>query len=290
MKKLPMPDVVDTDILDGMRNYNTSSTGALICAEYANLHAKYIEYNSCKGNPWSCIGNTISEALRDRLEYHYNSPRTDLQYINEMRRKGSPDVCPLCGSAKTSTLDHYLPQANYPEWIVHSRNLVPACDCNSKRQNDVKGTNNNQRVLHPYFDECLTSRLVITEITGDLLDPDIDLICVNRTLVHRDTVQFHINTVVKRSTVFSWMEVKWQTLVREPRLLITAIPRERVELNMHGLETCLRETLSDKDDEYGTKNNWYSMLIAGILSSKSVKVWLLSRHNAIVNGLIDRFD
>ncbi|MBH9742077.1 hypothetical protein CJ419_20630 [Vibrio navarrensis] len=33
-------------------------------------------------------------------------------------------------------MDHFLPQADYPEWIIYSRNLVPACDCNSKRRND----------------------------------------------------------------------------------------------------------------------------------------------------------
>lgn len=287
MKKLPIPEVDDLDVLKKMKDNDRIASQPYIADEYDVMRLQYISYAGNDGDPWACTGGQISEELKDKLEYHYTHPYSDLKYIKELRSKGSPDVCPLCGSSKTATLDHFLPQADYPEWIVYSKNLVPACDCNSKRRNDVKGSNINERVLHPYYDECLSERIVCAEFKGDLELPDIDIIPLPSRAVSEETVRFHIDTVVKRSTVIPWMEAKWQSMRRRPKNIMSAIPKNAGVLTFDEMEEYILETLEDKDSEHQTLNNWYSMFIFGIYCSDEAKNWLLNIHNGIITGRID---
>jgi len=287
MKKLPLPEVDDLDILETMKNSPGIACQPFITNEYDQMRLQYTRYANNDGNPWACVGGTISNDLTNKLEYHYKSPYSDLQYIKELRAKGSPDVCPFCGSLKTATLDHFLPQADYPEWIIYSRNLVPACDCNSKRRNDVKGELQNQRVLHPYYDNCLTSRIISTEYSGNYEEPVINIVPLPVEGTAEETISFHIDTVVKRSTAIHWMEEKWQSMRRNPRVIISSIPRTAANLTIDELDTYLLETLEDKDEEHQTPNNWYSIFIHGIYRSEDVKAWLVHRFNGIKSGAID---
>ena len=60
--------------------------------------------------------------------------------------------CPLCGHRRVSTLDHYLPKANFPALAVAPLNLIPACsDCN-KAKGDFIPLTDEDEILHPYFD------------------------------------------------------------------------------------------------------------------------------------------
>lgn len=62
--------------------------------------------------------------------------------------------CPLCGMGETSTLDHYLPKEQYPQYAVFSQNLVPACPhCNTLKRDRILDEHTQVRLfLHPYFD------------------------------------------------------------------------------------------------------------------------------------------
>ncbi|WP_152033751.1 HNH endonuclease [Bradyrhizobium sp. DOA9] len=61
------------------------------------------------------------------------------------------DLCPYCSLDTNPDLDHFLPKARFPEFSLHSRNLVPICTpCNRKKANAVKSKTTGQRLfLHP---------------------------------------------------------------------------------------------------------------------------------------------
>lgn len=62
--------------------------------------------------------------------------------------------CPLCGIGFVSTLDHYLPKAQYPALAVTPTNLVPACrDCNLGKKKNYIPQMAEEESLHPYFDD-----------------------------------------------------------------------------------------------------------------------------------------
>lgn len=284
MKKLNIPETDDLNILDMMRNNRRISSQGQIDQEYDVIRQQYLHYNHHNGNPWLCESK-VSDLLKKKLKAHYLNPYSELGYIKQMRENGSPDVCPLCGSYKTGTLDHFLPQSNYGDWAIYSNNLVPACDCNSKRRNDVKGVNQHQRILHPYFDDSLEKRLVKAVFSGSFEAPEILLVPTTNTGLNEETIRFHIDTVVTRSSALSWMRRRWESMRKQPRTVISALPRDTRAISQHELEGFIQDTLSDRDEEYGTKNSWYSMLIFGIYSSEAAKTWLLRRYNELARGV-----
>jgi len=289
MKLLPFPLIDDFDVLSKMKDNPKIGSQPYITHEYQLMFDQYNNYINYQGNPWACVGNNISSNLKDRLAKHYSSPYDELKYINIIREKGSPDVCPMCGSLKSGTVDHLLPKTDYPEWAIFSKNLVPACDCNVKRRSDVKGASFFQRVLHPYYDNCLNSRIVKLELSADLNNPDMKIIPISVSNISIMTIQYHINTVIIRSGIFDWLNEKWQVMRKRPRTVISGIPRGDTVITMTQLEEYLSDTLDCKDEEHGTPNNWYSILIYGIKQSSDAKNWLLNRHNGIITETIDPF-
>ncbi|RZG76683.1 HNH endonuclease [Acinetobacter sp. WCHAc060025] len=66
--------------------------------------------------------------------YSYNAkPFIKLKNkIVELPDGSSFDTCQYCGINSISTLDHVLPKSTFPEFVVHPKNLFPACsECNS---------------------------------------------------------------------------------------------------------------------------------------------------------------
>lgn len=62
-------------------------------------------------------------------------------------------TCPLCSLRKVSTLDHYLPQAHYPQYTLLRVNLYPACmECN-KAKTDKVNPRKAEQTYHPFFDK-----------------------------------------------------------------------------------------------------------------------------------------
>lgn len=81
--------------------------------------------------------------------------------------------CPSCGISESSTLDHYLPKENYPEFSIFPKNLVPSCGvCNNRKRDRILVDGTDVRMfLHPCYDtipdtEFLTVR---TRMEADAL-------------------------------------------------------------------------------------------------------------------------
>jgi hypothetical protein len=90
-----------------------------------------------------------NENAREALKSNYSTLRDgtiygELLQVTEGR-------CPMCGFGEASTLDHYLPLSNYPEFSVFAMNLVPACArCNQLKSNIV-GKRPEEQFLHAFF-------------------------------------------------------------------------------------------------------------------------------------------
>lgn len=109
-----------------------------------------------RGNPNALIAGTLSKQQLVDLYTHYmvsaTGPSRDI-YDNLLTAAGG--WCPFCGGlGQASTLDHYLPKANFPTYSVHPNNLVPCCrDCNSGK-NTSFGPGTHKQTLHPYLDRA----------------------------------------------------------------------------------------------------------------------------------------
>lgn len=74
--------------------------------------------------------------------------------------------CPFCGIGEASTLDHYLPKDENPQFAVFSKNLVPCCSvCNTRKSDVLMDKATRVRCfLHPYYDEVPDTRFVVVDI------------------------------------------------------------------------------------------------------------------------------
>jgi hypothetical protein len=252
-------------------------------AQFAGqISIAYQSYDTSLGNilTVAAIPN-FPDTLKESLKKLYKNPPKSLSVLDSIRRNHSPDVCPMCGSLGSSTLDHIFPQTSYPEFCLFTRNLVPACGCNDLRQDSAIGAA-GERVLHPYFDAVLSQRLICATFSGTFPAPSIGVaVCYTGNMV--GPVNFHVREVVKKTNILNFLEKEWAKLLKMPDN-VPEIPQ--AAMNLPQLDDVLRRIVARHDIDYGTPNNWRSVLFAGILASPSAKNFLLTHLNGVITGAI----
>ncbi|MCH7352450.1 MULTISPECIES: HNH endonuclease [unclassified Acinetobacter] len=127
-----------------------------------NKHFKLLEaykINSCmmglkRGeNPIIC--NDVRKSNLVNL-YGYMRDRKDKEARKQIYNKirSLSEMCPYCGQTNlVTTLDHYLPQADFPQYSVFTSNLLPSCGtCNNGKLNSI-ATKYEEQPINPYYDK-----------------------------------------------------------------------------------------------------------------------------------------
>lgn len=164
MKKIPKPVIVVNDILTELvqlryigRNNNLSdklinSNSDLVSAEelyLSNSTPNFQLSTIMKSNLIGQIDKSEATMLYEKKLVSHEKLRDKYEYLRSL----SPNnICPYCNQRVVSTLDHYLPKADYSQYTVTPINLVPSCkDCNNDSGSRIIN-NISDQVLHPYFD------------------------------------------------------------------------------------------------------------------------------------------
>lgn len=85
-------------------------------------------------------------------------------FYDQLKSAASNGICPLCGQRVVSTLDHFLPKADFPSLVVVPLNLIPACsDCNKAKLDKVPPCEGEQ-TLHPYYDDVTREQWLFAEV------------------------------------------------------------------------------------------------------------------------------
>lgn len=286
MKYLVGPVHNDNNTLNVISESKQVSSFPLLRTVLPQIEDQYRHYIAVNGDV--CQLNAplnLHEDLKKALITHYTTKPADLKIIDEIRDKLSPDVCPMCGSLKSAQVDHIAAKEIYPEYAFFTRNLVPACDCNTFKGKVFKGTNPGERVLHPYYDQVLQQRLIYVEYTGDLDAPDVDIEIMQ---AHRTNpaVIFHVDHIIKRTRLLNWAATKWATIRRRPEAVFPLLRGHQGVLAHDAVENVIGGHLQAKDEEFGTPNNWDSIIYAGILSSPSAIQYITGRINGLRAGTI----
>lgn len=288
MKKLKLPEIDDNTILNNLAENNKLSSHPNLKDEISEIETQYNNYLNFNGNPWKFHAKNISDKLKNGLKNHYKSSLTsipDLDFINNMR-KSSPDVCPMCGSFKSDTIEHYLPKENYPEFSVFSKNLIPSCQCNSKRGLTTKGRSDiEERIIHPYYDDQIRTRMVgcYIENIEDSLEFNIKLVNLCDDESFKNNVAFHIEHLIEKNGILLWLASQIDRLIENPRTIILSIPKKIMDYDK--IYEFSKDILELYDEKYDTPNNWNSIFIYGLINSPGVIDWIVERHNGLVSGI-----
>jgi hypothetical protein len=293
MKRLPIPDYDDVKIIKKL-----STNKRLKKTSYPELKdsikiiiSGYEHYIKKKGNVWDITVDILPLKLKSGLLKNYDGEPGSLNYLTELRNS-SLDICPMCGSEGAVNLDHILTKENHHQWAVFSKNLVPACDCNNKRGTALTGdVSKRQRILHPYFDDCLKERLLSCNISPDanfrLADIELKYMCEYHPQF--ESIKYHVEEVVLKRGLLKWLDERWVKLRANPSVLIQTIPIKIID-SIDELSDYLIDSIGRFDKATGTPNNWNSIFVHGVLTSPSLIEWLLGRHNEIVGGGLDPRD
>lgn len=208
MRKIDKPVADFSDVFDActrtIRNDNFSKRLREIepalnrCARDYNEKSEAAEWYLI--DQYTHIEDTISKAEFGKL-YTLKLSKLNASgrsYYDQIRSSSQGNICPLCGQREVSTLDHYLPKANYPVFSILPNNLVPACkDCNFNKGTELP-LNAHQQMLHPYYDEIDQVRWLTATIVED--DPasfifsihpsdEMDELLLNRITHHFRTLK-----------------------------------------------------------------------------------------------------
>lgn len=275
MNRIPKPMYDDAGAFQALASNHRLESHPRLQPIVATILASYSQYAAVSGNPAHVQNQAIHAELGKFLKGHYASPPKDLLHITTLRESSEHRVCPMCGSMHGGTLDHYLPKNAYPIFSVFSLNLVPACKCNSKRKETLTGPNHNERVLHPYFDDCLGQRLIKAKFEDLGKVPRVTVVlAVPATHPDYAAIAFHFRKIVQKTAIQRYVADRWSNLCRKPSLAVRAL--ERNIDDPAELQRELQKELNLLDDQFGGKNNWNSVFVSGLLEPP-VMEWLRQR-------------
>jgi hypothetical protein len=159
MHKLTLAACLPRDHFSGIVGGKSGDRGARLTGMLPAVQARYVVFEAAHtvaGISGVALG-TWTKAEREDLLHCYETTTKALQQlktlISESQPDGVRDVCPYCCIGGPRQFDHYLPKEKFPEYSVHSYNLVPCCGvCNGKKSYIWLQPNNTRTFINFYLD------------------------------------------------------------------------------------------------------------------------------------------
>jgi hypothetical protein len=278
MNKLPHPVVDDRGVLESLADNEAVGSHPHLLEWVEAIAAGYDHYRASAGNALQIANVPLTDQVKGYLKGHYSSPPKGLEHISLIRRQHRHRLCPMCGSMHSGTLDHVLPKEDYSEFAIFSLNLVPACDCNIKRGRTTTGRVPGARVLHPYFDECLSERLISAHFEDLGPVPRVSLrILVDNTHQHYQAISFHVAEIVGNTGVLEYLSDSWTSLCEMPEQVVRALGE--IPATLEDLQAALGRELEMLDGHHKGRNNWNSVFVHGLMDNEVLN-WLFARLTA----------
>lgn len=186
-------------------------------------------------------------------------------FYDEILALNSLKMCPYCNTKDSTTLDHYLPKANYPQYAITPLNLVPACrDCNHKKRDDIPQCATDL-FLHPYFEDLpdfvwLNADVQQTNPVSFKFDISSASEGSKKIILHRLKKQF--NCLDLASVYGTYSANEWSSI----KYYISNLP------DCNAISQYITSTLHAA--EHHNINSWKAAMYRGMLRSS----WILNKE------------
>ncbi|KAB7661757.1 HNH endonuclease [Plesiomonas shigelloides] len=123
------------------------------CYKVYNIHAMYsLLYHLIDEHSSNAACNATKSELVKLYEQQMVKNNEGRKQYDILVNRAPHGICPFCGFAQATTLDHYMPKKKFPSFSIIPLNLVPSCsDCNTSKNEGVAG-NIQEQIIHPYYD------------------------------------------------------------------------------------------------------------------------------------------
>lgn len=155
MRSIPLLAVDATDVFDEIAAAKRQPRRGLMRAARAEVFDSYQEYEDAVPEVGGLNEAPLTNPQKEAMRHAYTvetAPMTALR--GNLLERIRVARCPFCGISEASTLDHYLPKEQYPEFSIFPNNLVPSCAvCNTLKRDRILIEGTEVRMfLHPCYD------------------------------------------------------------------------------------------------------------------------------------------
>lgn len=155
MRSIPLLVVDATDIYDEIALAKHEPRRGRMQRARAKVVAAYQSYDDVAPEVGDLANAPLTRQAKEAMRHAYEvdtQPMTALRA--DLLKRISVARCPFCGIGESSTLDHYLPKEQYPEYSIFPSNLVPSCaTCNTRKRDRILDEETRVRMfLHPGYD------------------------------------------------------------------------------------------------------------------------------------------
>jgi hypothetical protein len=155
VRSIPLLAVDATDLFDEIAAAKQKPRQGRMRAARAEVFAAYQGYEDAAPEVGGLDEAPLTDLQKEAMRHAFTvetEPMTTLR--GNLLKRISVARCPFCGISESSTLDHYLPKEQYPEFSIFPKNLVPSCAvCNTRKRDRILNDGTNVRMfLHPCCD------------------------------------------------------------------------------------------------------------------------------------------
>ena len=155
MRSIPLLAADAVDIFDEIAAAKHEPRRGLMRAARTEVLAAYQSYEAAAPEVGGLARAHLTSRQKAAMKHAFTSETQPMITLRgNLLKRISVARCPFCGISESSTLDHYLPKEQFPEFSVFPTNLVPSCSvCNTHKRDRILVQGTNVRMfLHPCYD------------------------------------------------------------------------------------------------------------------------------------------
>lgn len=202
------------------------------------------------------FNNIEKEVLIDLYQYKSSVVKNLKNKILDKQIATINATCQYCTLNSVSSLDHFIPKEDFPEYSVNPLNLFPCCvECNSKK-NNLCFDGEEGLFLNLYLDELPNKKYLKAEF--DFIN-DIPLVTFSlRNSENIDGIDFRtIRNHYERLNLLERMREKSNEIITE--IINTMKTYYRINSDIESLKSFIEDEEKENKEAYGY-NYWKSVL------------------------------
>lgn len=228
---------------------------------YDYYKGKFADVNMAKPGVFD---ENVTKALLDCYK-KTNARDLMIAKIIECQQEHLQLICGYCLLNNRETIDHYIPQSEFPVYSVMPRNLIPACSkCNSKKK-EIWRENSRRVVLHLLNDHIPSDQFLFGKLIFNGAVPVITF-KLNRGIINHERFLLIQDHFRRLELVKRYQRDGIPRLISDIRSTIDA---QRVKRQVQVDEK--RELLSGLAIQYRAKlgNNYWKAIALELLSNSA---------------------
>jgi hypothetical protein len=167
MRSIPLLAVDATEVFDDIAAAKRQPRRQHMMAVRDSVLSAYQDYEGAVPEVGGLVKVPMTNLQKDAMRHAYGVETQPMaQLRGDLLKRVGVARCPFCGISESSTLDHYLPKEQYPEFSVFPKNLCPSCAvCNTRKRDRILDAGTDVRVfLHPCYDQLPDTDFLVVRV------------------------------------------------------------------------------------------------------------------------------